>query len=55
MRIYQAYELFAKVHGVGVMLSKHWWGSSRCGGNATMGYIKHNTSRMGYILQTESQ
>ena len=39
VHIYQAYELIAKVHGAGVMLSKRWWGSSCCG-DATMGYIK---------------
>ena len=49
---YQAYELLAKAHGVGIVVGKCWWGS--CGGNATMGYIKNNASPLGYTLQTKS-
>ena len=52
MRAYQAYELLAKAHGVGVVVNRCWWGS--CGGNATMGYIKHNANRVGYALRIES-
>ena len=50
---YQTYELLAKAHGVGVVASKCWWDS--CGENATMNYIKHNASRVGYTLRTEFQ
>ena len=51
VRTYQAYELFAKAHGAGVVVSRCWWDS--CGENATMGYIKNNASPLGYTLQTE--
>ena len=27
VHIYQAYDLFAKVHGVGVVVNRCWWGS----------------------------
>ena len=51
MRAYQACELLAKTHGVGFVDGTCLWG--RCGGNATMGYIKNDASRMGYTLRTE--
>ena len=51
VRTYQACELLAKTHGVGFVDSTCWWG--RCGGNATMGYIKNNASRLGYTLRTK--
>ena len=51
MRAYQACELLAETHGVGFVDGTCLWG--RCGGNATMGYIKNNASRMGYTLRIE--
>ena len=42
VRTYQACELLAKTHGVGFVDSTCWWGG--CGGNAAMGYIKHNVN-----------
>ena len=48
MRAYQACELLAKTHGVGFVDGTCLWG--RCGGNATMGYIKNNASQLGYTL-----
>ena len=52
VRAYQACELLVKTHGVGFVDSTCWWG--RCGGNATMGYIKNNASRLGDTLCTKS-
>ena len=51
-RAYQACELLAKTHGVGFVDGTCLRG--RCGGNATMGYIKNDASQMGYTLCTES-